>query len=427
MSIEPQIRSAAAALLERLTDDLRARLDEVVHELTDAAATSEAARLAHADAAFESRQVAALAALRSEHAEALEEAREAAVEELDAARAEAARAREALDAARAEAQAIRSEADMALAQAEAAVAQAMAQSGRHADPLAPASGEAPSDPHESADRLSALARAASAMDEASTLSEVLDALAAGLAAQAERSLVLVFKGDDARVWRRAGFTAAPSDEALSLGDHADLKAIVDSSTATYLEGRGADERLLGVATLPEGATGLAVPVAIGGQVAALVYADAGEHAGRPAFAGWAELVEVLARHAARCLEALTAMRASGYARPQRPGVIVPMPPHLRVVQRPALETPVGDAIAQAQRVARLLVSEIRLNREGDIRLGREAGDLGVRLDTDIERARQQYLARVADGVPGRDALFEDELIRTLANGNAELLRRPTGS
>jgi hypothetical protein len=104
-----------------------------------------------------------------------------------------------------------------------------------------------------------------------------------------------------------------------------------------------------------------------------------------------------------------------------------MPPHLRVVQRPALDAPVGDAIAQAQRVARLLVSEIRLNREDDIRLGREAGDLGERLDEDIERARQQYQSRVAEGVPGRDALFEDELIRTLANGNAELLRRQTGS
>lgn len=424
MSIEPQIRSAADALLGRLTDDLRARLDEVVRDMAEAAATAEAARLAEHDAAWESRHAEALDALRAEHAAALGEATQAVQAELDAARTDAAAAREALDAARAEALTIRTEADTALAQAEAAVAQAMTQAER--PPVAGAVAEASTSPVAD-DRLAALARAAAAMDEASTLSEVLDALADGLAAQAPRSAVLVFKGHEARVWRRAGFDAATTDAALSLDDHDDLKAIVDASAPAYLEGRGADAPVLGVATLEEGATGLAVPVAIGGQVAALVYADAGAAVGSAPVAGWSELVEVLARHAARCLEALTAMRASGYARPQRPAVVVPMPPHLRVVQRPALETPVGDAIAQAQRVARLLVSEIRLNREEDIRLGREAGDLGVRLDADIDRARQQYLTRVADGVPGRDALFEDELIRTLANGNAELLRRPTGS
>ena len=424
MSIEPQIRSAADALLGRLTDDLRARLDDVVRDLAEAAATAEAARLADHDAAWEARHAEALDALRAEHAAALGEAREAAQAEVDAARTDAEAAREALEAARAEALAIRTEADTALAQAEAAVAQAMTQAER--TPVDIPAAEASSSPGTD-DRLAALARAASAMDEASTLSEVLDALADGLAAQAARSAVLVFKGHEARVWRRAGFDAATADAALSLDDHDDLKAIVDASAPAYLEGRGADAPVLGVATLAEGATGLAVPVAIGGQVAALVYADAGDAVSAAPVAGWSDLVEVLARHAARCLEALTAMRASGYARPQRPAVVVPMPPHLRVVQRPALETPVGDAIAQAQRVARLLVSEIRLNREEDIRLGREAGDLGVRLDADIDRARQQYLTRVADGVPGRDALFEDELIRTLANGNAELLRRPTGS
>jgi hypothetical protein len=432
MSIAPKIRSAADALVARLTDDLRQHVDGVVQELAEAAEASEAARVAEHEADAQRRQTEALDALRAEltaaQAEAAREARVA----LDAARADAADARAALDAARADAEAMRAEADAALAQAEAAVAQAVAESEAQ-DAERRAAAALPATPHlsadEAADRLSAVARAASAMDEATTLSEVLDALASGLATQAARSVVLVFKGEQARVWRRTGFIDAPSEvgDALLLDDHADLKALVESATPAHLEGRGDEAPLLGVATLPAGISGLAVPVAIGGQVAALVYADAGADADAPAFPGWGDLVEVLARHAARCLEALTAMRASGYARPQRAAVVVPMPPHLRVVQRPALESPVGDAIAQAQRVARLLVSEIRLNREEDIRLGREAGDLGERLDADIERARQQYLSRVAEGVPGRDALFEDELIRTLANGNAELLRRQTGS
>ncbi len=438
MSLAPQIRSAADALLARLTDELRQQVDKAVAEMASAAEATAAERARDAEAAFETRQQEALEALRAEHAAALDAARREADEALTAAREEAAAAREALEAARAEAAAIRAEADAALAQAEAAVAQAMTEATAHAD-ASRAAARAEATAQAQADtvrRLSSLARAIAAMDEASTLSEVLDALAAGLEAQADRSAVLVFRGDAARVWRRAGFGDAPDVPELSLARHDDLRAIVESARPTLLEGQGGGHEILGVATLRAGETGLAVPVAIGGQVAALVYADAvavrtAEAAGDDAAAAasapvWAEVVEVLARHAARCLEALTAMRASGYARPQRPAVVVPMPPHLRVVERPALETSVGDAIAQAQRIARLLVSEIRLNREDDIRQGREAGDLGARLGGDIERARQEYLARVSEAVPGRDALFEDEVVRTLASGDASLLR-PTGS
>lgn len=483
MSIDPQFRSTADALLARLTVDLRQKLDGVVAELTEAAESEAAVRVTDAQTAAAAELAEALDTARAEHATALEQAQraaqasrdelEAAHTALESARAEAAAARTDLQAAEKEADTARAEvstaqaaaqaareeagsartelaqarndaettrtdaltaradADAALAQAEATVTAALAQAEAQAEQSRASTlvESAQYARYETADRLSALARAATAMDEATSLSEVLDALASGLSAQARRSLVLVFKGDAARVWRRSGFADAPSEvgDALELDAHDDLRAIVESAAPAYLEGRGEDGPLLGVATLPAGATGLAVPVAIGGQVAALVYADAGDSTDSIAFPGWAELVEVLARHAARCLESLTAMRASGYARPQRPAVVVPMPPHLRVVERPVLDTPVGDAINQAQRVARLLVSEIRLNREEDIRLGRESGDLGERLADEIVRARHQYLARVSEAVPGRDALFEDELIRTLANGNAELLRRPTGS
>ncbi len=437
MSLAPQIRSAADALLARLNDELRQQVDKAVTEIASAADATAAEHARDTEAAFEARQQEALDALRAEHAAALETARRDAEEALAAARDEAAASREALETARAEVAAIRAEADAALGQAEAAVAQAMAEAATHADQsrsaaLAEATALARTD---TIRRLTSLTHAVAAMDEAGTLSEVLDALASGLDAQADRSAVLVFRGDAARVWRRSGFGDAPEIPELALHSHDDLRAIVESARPTLLEGQGDGHEVLGVATLRAGETGLAVPVAIGGQVAALVYADAvapsagdaqdGPESGAQAPV-WAEVVEVLARHAARCLEALTAMRASGYARPQRQAVVVPMPPHLRVVERPALETSVGDAIAQAQRVARLLVSEIRLNREDDIREGREAGDLGARLGGDIERARQQYLARVSEAVPGRDALFEDEVIRTLASGDASLLR-PTGS
>ena len=82
-------------------------------------------------------------------------------------------------------------------------------------------------------------------------------------------------------------------------------------------------------------------------------------------------------------------------------------------------------IEQARRVARLLVSEIRLNREADVMQGREQGDLGTRLGDDIARARRTVLPARPEGLPGREALFDEEVVRTLANGDAALLR--TGS
>ena len=63
-------------------------------------------------------------------------------------------------------------------------------------------------------------------------------------------------------------------------------------------------------TLPLGVHALSVPVLVGGQVMAVVYGDDAER--RPA-AGWRESLEVLARHAGHCLEALTAARAAQLA------------------------------------------------------------------------------------------------------------------
>ena len=63
----------------------------------------------------------------------------------------------------------------------------------------------------------------------------------------------------------------------------------------------------GFEKIPPDRMGLAVPVVVGGRVVAVVYADAVALDGheRPVPSSWPELIEVLARHAGRCLEALT--------------------------------------------------------------------------------------------------------------------------
>lgn len=451
MSIETRITEAASTAVRRLDEDFRARIAALTDEIRSAAAAASAeAAAAQAEAAAtlqtqltqlekdlaerdhqyaelqakvaadRETHVAAVAALEEQVA-ADKQAHVAAVAALEATTTSE---RDAHTAALAS---LRQEADGALGEAERALAEAI----RHAEHQneqgkVAALAETTQLAHQDVEvRVQALAQAVNGMDEATTLSEVLDALSEGLAAQAGRSAVLVFQEDRARIWRRRGFPQdAPGIGAdLHLPDHADLKAIIDSAAPALVEASADGSPVLGLAPLPAGQQGLAVPVAIGGQSAALVYADGGDEP-TPG-PGWTDAVEILARHAARCLETLTAMRAAGYARARRPAVVVPMPPHLRVVQRPTLETPVGDAIEQARRVARLLVSEIRLNKEADVMEGRAQGDLGARLADEIDRARRQYLQRVPDALPGRDALFEEEVVRTLANGDAALLE--TGS
>jgi hypothetical protein len=92
----------------------------------------------------------------------------------------------------------------------------------------------------------------------------------------------------------------------------------------------------------------------------------------------------------------------------------------------------GDAAAAAdtadeegaRRYARLLVSEIRLYNESAVREGRRQRDLRQRLQLEIERARRLYDERVPSTVDGRAQFFQQELVQTLADGDASLLGTP---
>jgi hypothetical protein len=67
------------------------------------------------------------------------------------------------------------------------------------------------------------------------------------------------------------------------------------------------------------------------------------------------------------------------------------------------------------------VSEIKLYHEPAVIAGRLEGDLGARLGGEIARARLLYDQRVPPHVRQHADYFHDELVRTLANGNARLL------
>jgi hypothetical protein len=169
--------------------------------------------------------------------------------------------------------------------------------------------------------------------------------------------------------------------------------------------------------LPGGRELLAVPVQMSGQVVAVLYADQGAEGPSQTLA-WPSRLELMARHAARCLEAITAFRAAQV-----------------LTERP--DVPAGSSGAAAgqgdsgenmnneqaaRRYARLLVSEIKLYHESAVTAGRRERDLATRLGGEIARARVLYEQRVPKDARGGSDYFLEELVRTLADGDAGLLK-----
>lgn len=75
----------------------------------------------------------------------------------------------------------------------------------------------------------------------------------------------------------------------------------------------------------------------------------------------------------------------------------------------------------AKRFARLLVSEIKLYNDAQVKAGRENKDIYDRLKEDIERSRRMYMERVPQPIHSTTNYFYEELVRTLANGDPTLL------
>ena len=161
-----------------------------------------------------------------------------------------------------------------------------------------------------------------------------------------------------------------------------------------------------------------------GQVVALLYADQGlansEFGIRNSeFRLPTHTIELFARHGARCLEALTAFKAAR-ALLDRAGT-GSAPLEAAGGDEAGGDEAGGDENASARRYARLIVSEIKLYHEAAVVAGCQERDLATRLGGEIARARVLYEQRVPAHLRQQTDYFHNELIRTLANGDASLL------
>jgi hypothetical protein len=264
----------------------------------------------------------------------------------------------------------------AVAQAERdqAVADAIRELPPPPQPVAPEPPPTSADGSPAAERLVTAIRS---IDDARTLSEILDTLATYAGHEVDRVAVALVRNGGYTAWRSIGFDP-PHDR----GDSVELPP--DAST---------------------------IPLAIGGDTVAVLcfQPETGEGHAQSGLAHLA--LEILARHAARCLESVTAFKAARAA--------LVKPGH-RADE--ISDDSTADDGAAARRYAKLLVSEIKLYHEPEVVAGRRERDLATRLGGEIARARVLYDQRVPAQIRAQTDYFRDELVRTLANGDSTLLQ-----
>jgi hypothetical protein len=420
-----ELRRVAEAQVADIGRSLQGQLEEVRKAAQNQ--IEEARRVAHSEIA-DARQTAAsqvddvqrtmtarLEETRRDLEEQLEETRRRARLELDAARLE-------LDTARAEVENARRAAQV---EAEEVLIAQLAAAQRDADKRENEAIDRTRTDALQADLAHAarLLDAVRTLDAARSLADVLDTLAESAGHEVDRAVVLVVKGERLRGWKWTGFAPETSARTIDLDfDAAGIAgAVVRTGAAVSRpEGEAAGNLPLpAFAQAPGGRRAMALPVLVGGQVVAVLYADAPRSDTPSAGSRWPAILEVLARHASRALEAVTVEQATGLSLPR------PMArPWHGAMPGPVEHGGSGDEDA-ARRYARLLVSEIRMYYEPLVDAGRRSRDLLSRLSGEIDRARRLYEARVPPAVRDKADFFEQELVRTLANGDRSLLGHAT--
>jgi hypothetical protein len=296
------------------------------------------------------------------------------------------------------------------------------------------------------DALERVSDAVQSISATRSLSGALVALLAAVSTETRRAAIFIVNGSELQRWKTAGLDGgAIGDARVALNDDGVLARAVRSSSPVRTS-----------STTRPVVTSLALPLMVGGQTVAVLYADdapasvsnndapasvshndasasvpnndpaasvshndaaasastddptasASENADAPVSESWPSVVQILAQHASVCLAHWTAFRTVQLTR--------------GTARHASPRSEAAPTESSAERYARLLVSEIKLYNEAAVRAGRERGDLLARLRPEIERARRLFEERVP-AANSHGAVFQQELVRTLAGGNPTLL------
>jgi len=337
----------------------------------------------------------------------------------------------------------------------------------------------------SGDTLKKVRASIAKIDHGTTLSEVLTILLEELSQFAPRVALFILKGGSCIGWNGRGFDSGPgfSNEAIkkiSVPTNADtlFSAVINSRSAFVGESNRHRDNVQLLSrignVLPS--TIFAAPLILREKVTAVIYADSADGPDRLKDP---EALDILTVYAAKLLDALSGQRTgpkTGEHPTPPPTTPAPVRPRENVVshavaaaadaeedtsgtvmfsaaemnlstygqaaQKPAVgkdrpravPSPAGNLDAldpetrkkheEAQRFARLLVSEIKLYNEAKVKQGQKTRDLYDLLRDDIERSRQLYRERVAENIRVSTNYFNDEIVRILADGDEGAMGKP---
>jgi hypothetical protein len=161
------------------------------------------------------------------------------------------------------------------------------------------------------DTLERLLGAIRRIDDSTSLSGILEALAKGAAAETSRVAILLVDNDLLRVWGHFGFAAHAGPVDVSIGQSGVLAAAVALRQTSFVPPllEHGDSSAPAFMRVPVGHTGLVTPIIVAGEVVAVLYADdvdrSAAHEDAPV---WTEELELLVRHASARLENVTSER-----------------------------------------------------------------------------------------------------------------------
>ncbi len=321
----------------------------------------------------------------------------------------------------------------------------------------------------------------SAIEQGTSLSEVLTYLVNEVSQHVDRAAMFIIKGSSAIGWYARGVDAADAIKTINISLNSDTMFRNIHNSRHALRGHvthspGTAQALAKLGGDPQGILG--VPLILRDKLAAILYCDTQqEEVPQPT----ADMIEVLVLFAGKVVDILAmapkpavpaakttgnqaeraaAIRAGGDEIRERAGIPraaahIPSPgpvgagsadegsstvmfnaasfaavrqgaavaakPAPVAAPPPGLSPEEQKSHEDAKRFARLVVSEIKLYNETKVNEGRRNKDLYERLKEDIERGRQMYEGRVSAGVRDNTNYFFDELVRILAGGDASAL------
>ena len=147
---------------------------------------------------------------------------------------------------------------------------------------------------------------------------MLDVLLRCAVREAARAAILIVRGSELQGWKFIGFgarTENPTDFRQSIVGAGVIEEAIRTGTAAFTHGQ-VRVPAPAFAELPLGRKAVGVPLIVRNRAVAVVYADQGPspqpqdvHAPAEGVA-WPVFVEVMTRHASRCLEAATVLRST---------------------------------------------------------------------------------------------------------------------